>query len=355
MINSVKPGRMVLLNKARLMLGFIALTILQISCSDQKLKQLEWNGFTMGTTYTVKSIVIPGQDHPDPSLIQNKIDSLLQETNGQMSTYISDSEISEFNNAPAYRPVPVSKEFHEVMLLSKRVHELTSGAFDVTIKPLADIWGFGVHHPGMESWNAPDEKTIAEALLSTGMDKIKIGDNSLQKFQDDIEIDLNAVAKGYGVDLVAGLVATWFDNYMVEIGGEIRCSGFNRDGKAWMIGIESPELGKDGKNVQLTAPLKDQSMATSGDYRRFFIYEGNAYSHIIDPRTGYPTISNIASATVIAPTCALADALATAFMILSPEHGLELASSMKGVEVLLMIRESGCIKMRKSTGFPADE
>jgi len=205
---------------------------------------------------------------------------------------------------------------------------------------------------GENNWSGPDSVSIRKALSQTGISHLILKQTALAKDRPNIQIDLNAIAKGYGVDKVAQLIEKYSSNYLVEIGGEVKCSGFN-NGNAWIIGIEQPELSPDKRTIKMAIPLKNQALATSGDYRRFFKYNNKIYSHVIDPRTGYPAESNIASATVLASTCMEADAIATALMVLGVEDGLSLIKSLENVEAMLMVREENKkITLRMSEGFP---
>ncbi|MBF89490.1 MAG: FAD:protein FMN transferase ApbE [Candidatus Marinimicrobia bacterium] len=295
-------------------------------------------GVTMGTTYQVK--YIPKSNVKAPTTIKIGIDSVLKEINRQMSTYIPDSEISSFNRLESTKSIPVSEEFHYVVNRSVYWAEKTNGAFDITIFPLLFLWGFG---PGGKGFPDifPDSTAILKRLLHVGSKNILIENHTLKKLDKFISIDLNAIAKGFGVDAVYKyLISQDISDMMVEIGGEVRAKGNNSKSKPWTIAIERPSLSGDIlEGFDWIVNLENKAMATSGDYRNYFEVEGKIYSHEIDPRTGYPSITGVASATVIAPNCTDADAIATALMIMNVDEGMKLIEDLPQVEALLLIRD----------------
>jgi thiamine biosynthesis lipoprotein len=213
----------------------------------------------------------------------------------------------------------------------------TEGAFDITLVPLLYLWGFGPGQKGGLKDVFPDEKTINNRKIHMGYDKLSINNNFLQKKDPFIKIDLNAIAKGFGVDAICNFLnSKEINNYMVEIGGEVRCVGYNQNKKSWMIAIENPE---NNNKIKWAVSLNDVSMATSGDYRNYYEIENERYSHEIDPRSGYPAQTNIASATVVAPNCVDADALATTLIILGIEKAIQLIENTNDTEAFLIIRK----------------
>ncbi len=278
-------------------------------------------GRTMGTTYHVK--VVPPEDAALPQSLQQQIDETLNSINQSMSTYIGDSELSRLNQAPVDTWIDVSRPLLEVLLLSREVSEASGGSFDVTAGPLVNLWGFG---PQKGDDKVPDEQSIRQTMGKVGYGYLEIDADQMRvRKAKNIYVDLSAVAKGYAADVVAEqLKSRGLKNTMVEIGGELRLSGYNAEGELWRIGIEKPNLLHKGalQAVELT----DAGMATSGDYRNYFEVEGERYSHTIDPSTGRPIKHTLASVTVIADTGAKADAYATALNVLGPEKGFELAT-----------------------------
>lgn len=320
-----------------ILFGFIVLLLFP-GC-QKSIKTISITGNTMGTTYSVKIIDRKSQDI-DINNVKSKIDSVLQVVNQQMSTYISDSEISRFNQLNSRDWFTMSTGFYDVIVMAQEISRLTGGAFDITVGPIINLWGFS-KDLYQDDWQPPTEKEIEETINSIGFNNIAIKIKSIKKLNPDIQIDLNAIAKGYGVDVVFELLEDLkYTDILVEIGGEVRCLGRNKDGEQWRIGIDKPVLDIiPGTELQAVISLDNKALATSGDYRNYFEYEGELYSHMIDPTTGYPTTNDIASASVTAPTCMTADALATALMVMG-EKGLELIESLENIEALLIIREN---------------
>lgn len=299
--------------------------------------QAVFSGSTMGTSYTVK--VVAELDGREQVRLQEQLDRLLRSVNAQMSTFMPDSEISRFNASASTEWFDVSKDFAEVAALAKEVSADSAGAFDATVMPLVDAWGFGPK-PKATRWLEPRE---IERMRSTiGMENltIRLEQPALRKAHPALSLDLSAIAKGFGVDkLAAFLEGAGYARYMVEIGGEIRVSGRNPKGSPWMLGIESP-IDKVRAAHRIVA-LDRGAMATSGDYRNYHEIEGKRASHAIDPRTGYPIKHRLVSVTVIDDTCARADAWATALLVLGPDEGLRLAEQQRLAAYLLVMTDEG--------------
>lgn len=337
MINLVREKNLIFLQKAQLWLGFFVL-ILFIGCRGQN-QTIAITGNTMGTTYSIKIVDNVPQDI-NVNSVKTKIDSILQIVNQQMSTYIPDSEISRFNLLISKDWFPVSNEFYDVIIMAQEISRLTNGAFDITVGPIIDLWGFG-SDLNQSSWQPPSEVEIKKVIQSIGFNNIAVGKNSIKKVNIDTKIDLNAIAKGYGVDVVFELLRDLgFTDILVEIGGEVRCSGYNNEGEYWKIGIDKPILNIiPGVELQAVISLDNKALATSGDYRNYFKYNSKIYSHTIDPVTGYPIKNNVASVSVTAPNCMTADALATALMVIGKD-GIELINSLDEVEAMIIIRSN---------------
>jgi thiamine biosynthesis lipoprotein len=294
-------------------------------------------GKTMGTTYhiTVVSGYFKGVDD-----LQGKIDARLAAINQVFSTYVKDSEISRFNALnSAGEKFPVSEDFIEVIKISQKVYRLSQGAWDGTVNPLVDLWGFG---PSPRERKMPPAREIKALLPSIGFDHIQIIEpNFLVKDLAAVTLDLNSIAKGYAVDQISLLIAAkGFKNYLVEIGGEVHAAGVRKDGQNWRVGINRPQPDAAIDEVYKVVALNNQAFATSGDYRNFFEVNGVRYSHVIDPRTGYPVSNGVVSASVIADSGALADGLATALMIMGAEKGIELVNQLDNVESLIVVENS---------------
>ena len=332
-----------------------AIIIFGLSCSES-LYQIELSGLTMGTTYNVK-IISNNIDSNYKKDLHNEIDSILDRINHQMSTYIYNSEISTFNNAESTEPFYISEEFSYVVKRALHWATTTEGAFDITLVPLLYLWGFGPGQKGGLTDIFPDEATIQKRKTHMGYDKLIISKNNLQKTDPYVKIDLNAIAKGFGVDAVCSFLnSKGMKNYMVEIGGEVRCLGFNQKKKSWLIAIENPEINNSNNNVRWAVPLNNMSMATSGDYRNFYEINNERYSHEIDPRSGYPAQTKIASATVIASSCIDADALATALIIMGIDKAMNLIEKTNNIEAFLIIRkDKEGYETIKSSGMKIEE
>ena len=334
MMNLVKSVIRNNYRKAQLWLSFFIIFAL-LDC-EKKAETIVINGFTMGTTYSIKIVNTDKIDF-DTNLLKIKIDSVLISVNQQMSTYIEDSEISIFNDRNDKEWQNISSEFSSVISKAIDISNMTHGAFDITVGPLMDLWGFG--KTGQDSWHLPEDSKVDHILDYVGFDKINITACGIQKSDTRTVIDLNAIAKGFGVDVVFELLKNYgYKNILVEIGGEIRCGGFNQNGDFWRVGIDKPIFDiLPGHDLHDLITLNNVALATSGDYRNYFIYEGKIYSHTIDPRSGYPIENGIASASVTAPNCMLADALATALMVMG-ESGLKLINELENVEALIIKR-----------------
>ena len=293
-----------------------------MGCSDDGDHELlSLGGETMGTTYSVKLVNVPPSI--DTTALAREIEGLLETVNRQMSTYRPDSELARFNGAAAASWTPISSDTRVVIDEALRVSRLTGGAFDPTIGPIVDLWGFGPA-PGLDQ--VPSSDAIAARRAAVGFAKVatRAEPAAVTKHAAGVHLDLSGVAKGFGVDKVAEhLDGRGLENYLVEVGGELRVSGTGPSGGAWRVGIEKPTpLPGD---LQRVVELKRHALATSGDYRLFFERDGRRYSHIIDPGTGRPVDHNLASATVIAPTTMEADALSTSLLVLGPVVGMTLA------------------------------
>ena len=313
-----------------------------LSCTPDSLTQVKITGSTMGTSYHV-TVVAEGIDADN---LKRQIDALLVKTNQQMSTYDPDSELMMFNRAPIGRPFELSAELAFVLSESQRINVATEGAFDVTVGPLVNRWGFG---PEQER-PIPDASELAELMQNVGAKWLKISEDGRQAVrQRDIFVDLSAIAKGFGVDQVAELLrSSGYENYLVEIGGELRVQGFNALGAPWRVAIERPSLAPG--SIQAAINLVDQAVATSGSYRNFRDVDGRRYSHTIDPVSGAPVVHNLVSVTVLADTCAEADALATGFSVLGPEASLDYAEQ-QGLAIFVLFEVDGRVQERWSSAF----
>lgn len=319
--------------------------ILLISCSEKKEQTPVYkkvSGVTMGVVaYNVTYSDLPGES------LYPRIDSLLSALNNSLSTYVPDSEISELNtnNTLTYR----TGFFLPMLQYSKEIYQITSGAFDPTVGPLVNLWGFG---PGKET-NIPDSVLITQIIAVTGFDKVKFNDQSVT-IGEGVYLDFSAIAKGYAVDLVAEfLEAEGITNYYVEIGGEVICKGVNHRGEVWKTGIFDPRINDDpSRKIAAIVSLDDMALATSGNYRNFYIKNGKKYAHTISPFTGYPVEHSLLSASVFANNCTVADAYATAFMVMGLEKAISLIEANPALEAhLIYSDENGVLKSYTSEGI----
>ena len=299
----------------------------------------------MGTSWSVlvnaETLPLPGQQ------LQAQFDTILKRVNREMSTYLPDSELSMINAAAGEGRIPLSASLARVLQTAQEVSRATRGAFDVTVGPLVNLWGFGPE----QSFTVPVEEQVNRALLLVGHDKLQLDPSAstLKKACSEVSIDLSAIAKGYGVDELADfLERLQMDNYLVEIGGEIRARGVNHKNIPWQIGIEQPVVG--ARRVRQIIRLENTAMATSGDYRNYFEHEGIRYSHTIDPRTGRPVSHSLASVTVLHPSATLADAWATGLLALGPEQGYATAME-NGLDAYFIIRGDEGFREKFTLGF----
>lgn len=306
------------------------------SASDYKSVQ----GKTMGTYYAVQ--VEAGESC---NVDQAELDKVLSRFNQSLSTYIVDSEISQFNQRSSSEFFPVSERLAGVLIAAKTVWKQSNGAFDVTVGPLVNLWGFGPE----DAKNPPTAQTQADAFKNVGMPFLDLrqtqsadGDNfefNLRKTNPNVFLDFSALAKGLGVDEISELLAErGCLNYMVDIGGEVRTKGLSSKGRPWLIGIEAPDASRRGV-VQRVLKLSDQSVATSGDYRNFRVIDKIRVDHVIDPRTGKSADNTVVSVSVVHGQAMLADAYATALMVLGERDGLRMAERLN-LAVLVITKTS---------------
>lgn len=308
----------------------LLLAVFVLSGCSREPEVIGFNGMTMGTTYSIRWV---DTDEERVETLRPLVDNLLKEVNQQMSTYIPDSELSRFNSLSAGGSLEVSPQLAEVVSESLRISELSDGAFDVTVGPLVNLWGFG---PDGRIIKAPSEEKVESLREEVGYGNISVSGNRLSK-KGDQYVDLSAIAKGYGVDEVAALLEKQgIKDYLVEIGGELRASGLKPGGEDWRIAIESPVAGE--RDVERVVSVSDTGIATSGDYRNYFEENGQRFSHTIDPRTGRPITHKLASVTVLRPKCYEADALATTLMVLGDEAGPKFAEE-HGIAAFFIIKQ----------------
>ena len=291
-------------------------------------------GPTMGTHFTVKIANSPSAAATKDAA--ERIVKLLDTIDSMMSTYKPDSELSRFNQLQSTEPFKVSPEMIEVFQLAREVSDATDGAFDITVGPIVNAWGFGPEKHDQP----PTDADIAALMPRVGYKMIEIdpAGSTLRKTRPDIYCDLSGIAQGYAGDKIAEMLDGMnIANYMIDISGEMRTRGVNDRGQPWRIAIERPDAPE--RTPQLVVPLTNISLATSGDYRNYREIDGKRFSHEIDPKTGRPIQHGLASASIVTDKCALADAYATALMVLGPEKGYALAVE-KGFPAYFLVRNA---------------
>ena len=303
-------------------IALLSLAILASCSSRPELVQMTNQGPAQGSTFSISYLV------PEVLDYRTAIDSILLSMDQQMSLWVENSEIVALNNGDS---IFLSTDFHDVILKSLMLSELTDGAFDISIAPLIQAWGFS----GGSRKDAINIDSLMNFVGYKGMVAHRPG-KRLEKYAlpQGYAIDVNAIAQGYTVDVVASLLESEdVSNYMIEIGGEVRCKGVNARGRKWRIGIEEPSEERVTGQFQTIVELDSMSLATSGNYRKYWEDEtGQKVVHSIDPETGRPVISNLLSASIIAPTATLADALATACMIKGIVGATNMLDRFPGVE-----------------------
>ena len=310
----------------RIIMFIVFVTFLYLLFFQEKGNQeFSITGFTMGNiTYNVKYI-------SSKKLVnKTEIDSILIKFNQTFSTYIPTSEISTINNSSG--TIEISPEFYFLLKESKMIYDQTNGYFDPTIGPIVNAWGFGPDK--VES--LPDNREIRKIMNYVGLDKIKFDSLSLNKQYRESYIDFSAIAKGYAVDVITRYLDNKnLSNYFVEIGGEVRVSGKNISDKYWLVGVEDPKFSLSS-DIFATVSLNNLSLATSGNYRNFYNLKDSLVYHTIDPKSGYPSRSNMLSASVFAKSCLIADAYATSFMVLGFEKSKKIVTSTDGLDALVI-------------------
>ncbi|MAX29600.1 MAG: hypothetical protein CMG14_01500 [Candidatus Marinimicrobia bacterium] len=297
------------------------------------------NGYTMGTTYSIK---IYSEEFINSIDLKESIEYKLNYLNSIFSTYSNSTEISKINLSKS-KKINLSDDLAFVLKKALYYSQLSDGLYDPTVFPLVDLWGFGPTNINSK----PNKNKINDLLKNISYKYISLNEKELLLSNSNLYIDLNSIAKGYAVDSISNLLLNMgFSDFMVEIGGEVKCIGENNKNK-WIIGIINP---KDENNL-IKTNLKNMSIATSGNYNNYLIYEDIRYPHIINPKTGWPINNNIISASVITENCIDADAIATILMLLPYDEGIELVNNMNNVESLLFIDNNNEITMLKSKDF----
>ncbi|MGO1520086.1 MAG: FAD:protein FMN transferase [Sphingobacterium sp.] len=322
---------------------FIGMMLFGCWCYAQQpnsaLNKHEIFGTAQGTTYTITYF------QADPIVSKTSLDSIFHVLDESMSLYLANSQIVRFNQ-PGTDQLVLDEHMRKVLEKSFEVYKKSKGRFDVTVKPLVSLWGFGPDGPS----KLPDSLAVQQALERIGMDKLKLKGNNLQKITPGVEIDLNGIAQGYTVDVLYDFLrAQQLQHFIVEVGGEIRTSGHKPGGQPFKILVQRPEHLAEGDDFILH--IVDKSVTTSGSYEKFRDVNGYRFSHHMDPKTGYPLSSSTISVTVVSEEAIDADAYDNVFMAMDPAAAIEFANSENKIDIYLMYLDEGVVKEAYSEGF----
>lgn len=321
------------------------------ACSDKSSYQ-HISGQTMGTSYHIS------YQHPDGvdvATIQATIDQRLNDINQSMSTYQDDSTISKFNRLPSATPLQIDADFIQVFTDSQKIYQQASQAFDPTVHPLVELWGFGGKMQVERLLSPPTDAQIQNAQAKVGLNKITLQGDNLSKSVDGVGLDFSAIAKGYAVDVIANTLKDNYNikNYMVEIGGEISTLGVNDKGNPWKLAIDTPVVDSNISNRQsiatITQPVGESlHIATSGSYRNSIEYDGVRYSHTISPITGKPVADGVPSVTVLHDSVSMADGWATALSAVSSKQAQTLADEQNIQAIFILQNGTNGFKLHYS-------
>ena len=303
----------------------------------------EFSGPTMGSTYSIK--YVRGEDSPSLDLLKRETETILADIDQQMSTYRDDSAIEQFNQAPAGSCQAMPDGVLELVAAGQVLNQQSQGAFDLTLEPLLNLWGFG---PKARAEKVPTAQLLAAARERMGMQHLRIEAGQLCK-EVDVQVDFNSIAAGYAVDrIVQRLNELGIDSYLVEVTGELKAAGRKPDGERWRIGLEAPQ---DGQRVaQRVLELDGYGISTSGDYRNYFEENGQRYSHTLDPATGAPITHKLAAVTVADKSTLRADGLSTVLMVMGTERGLAFAEQ-QGIAAFFVTREGEAFVTQSTQAF----
>lgn len=327
-------------NKTGLFFCVSSIALLIFSCNEKVVTPLDYHHFkgkSMGTFYNITV-----ESDLDIKALQAGVDSVLNDFEDELSTYRPYSTISKFNASASGICIDSSSSFYQSYKTAKTIYEATDGYFDPTVAPLVNFWGFGYDHQAKKTTEELD--TVKDLVNLVGMDKIDIqttGDSiCLEKMLSEQMLDLNASAKGMGVDIAANYIQSrGIKNYLVEIGGEVRALGYNKQNKRWALGINKPSANANTKEILLPVRVADRGMATSGNYRNFYKEGKLTFAHIISPKTGMSQPTDVLSATVLAKDCETADGYATALMAVGLQKAKSLSNQIQDIDVCLIYHD----------------
>jgi thiamine biosynthesis lipoprotein len=322
-----------------------SLILLIFSCSSPQKEIVSIKGNTMGTTYNVKFLPITN----NPIEIEENyiiIEKILKDINQQMSTYIPSSEISTFNQLQSTDWFKISEDFSNVLKKSFDYYEMSDGHYDITVMPLVNLWGFGP-----EIFESPPTQALIDSvMIFIGQDLIELENQKIRKKDPRVQIDLSSIAKGYAVDKIFNTLNKYEDLF-IEIGGEIRTRSKNKD---WKIGINTPSITNFENDIELVITLNNLSIATSGNYRNFYIIDDKFYHHEINPKTGYPISSNLGSISIISDkSCLDADGLSTMFYTIEKDLARDMVENLDNIESLsIIVNSDKTFTKVSSSNFP---
>jgi len=302
-----------------------------------------FDGPTMGSRYSIQYVSHVAT--PGPKVVRGEVEKILSEVDRQLSTYRSDSDIERFNTLPADSCQVMPGPVLELIRAGEQLSSQSNGAFDLTVEPLLNLWGFG---PQSREEKVPSAEALAEARQRVGHEHLRIQGDRLCK-DAAVEVDFNSIAAGYAVDRIAArLQALGIDSYLAEATGELKAVGHKPDGSPWRIALEEPR--DDRQVAERVIEVNGYGISTSGDYRKYFEQGGKRYSHTFDAHTGAPVLHNLASVTVIHPSAMLADGLSTLLLILGPERGWDYAQE-HGIGVFFVLRDNDRFVVRTNDAF----
>lgn len=325
-------------------IGVAALAATLMGCFNSADSVAEIYGTTMGSTYSVKWVET--EVSPEPEQVKLQVDDMLEQFESIASTWRPESQLSQFNAAPAGHCQQMPQSIIDLVVFAERLREESQGSFDLTLGPLMRLWGFhGDRNPQI-----PDEQQLVEAMQRVGHEHLQLRGNQLCKTRP-LELDISAIAAGYMVDEVAErLIALGIESYMVELTGELKADGSKPGGSPWRIAVEEPR--DESRVAQLVLPLRGHAVSTSGDYRNYFEHEGQRYSHTFDPLSGKPVLQDLAAVTVLHPSAAWADGLSTVLLVKGSQQGWDYALE-HDLAALFVIREGDGFVSRSTPRFIA--
>ncbi len=302
-----------------------------------------FGGPTMGSSYSIQYVRKP--DGPAPAQVQAEVEAILQAIDAHYSTYRGDSTVSRFNQLPAHQCLAIDDDMLELVTFGQYLAQQSQGAFDLTVEPLLDAWGFG---PQAREMHVPDLQALARARQRVGYAHLRIEGHNLCK-DAAIELDFNSIAAGHAVDLIAArLTAMGIDSFLAEATGELKAVGRKPDGSAWRVALELPR--EDRQVARQVIAVQGLSVSTSGDYRHYFEDNGRRYSHTFDARLGRPVEHDLAAVTVLEGSALLADGYSTLLLILGPQRGWDYAIA-HGIAAVLVTRAEGGFVSRSTPAF----